>query len=311
VLVGLWAWRVAPITVGYLAPAASELSTGIGAALTGNVTHSAGSGAAAAAPFADRAGSYAVVLLIMACLPFGAWRIWRTQRDDPWALALGAGSAGYYVAAVLPFITSSGSELAGRLLTFEYIPVGYTLAMALVARPATGRRRVGAGLAAVVLLAGGLAIGWPPWWERLPGKYAVDGFESGVTAEGVAAAKWAGDWLGPGSRVASDFTDNLLLGGYGGLSPVIGVSELFCGPDWTPTDALIARHQAIVYLVVDLRTSTLRAPTGSYYEDQGAGCLVPIPAASLAKFDTVTGMNRIYDSGNIVIYQLTAAAYGQ
>jgi hypothetical protein len=309
-LVGLWAWRVAPITVSYLAPAASELSTGIGAALTGSVTRSAGS-AAATAPLADRAGSYAVVLLIMVGLPFGWRQIWRTQRGDPWALALGAGSAAYYVAAALPLITTSGSELAGRLLTFVYIPVGYTLATVVVAHTATALRRAVAGFAAVVLLAGGLAIGWPPWWERLPGRYAVDGFESGVTPEGIAAARWAGNWLGANSRIAADFTNNLLMGGYGGLSPVNGVSELFCGPKWTLVDAAIARHLAVVYLLVDQRTTTERSPTGTYFQDQYRGCLVPLEAASLAKFDSVTGVHRIYDSGNIIIYQLTAAAYGQ
>jgi hypothetical protein len=169
----------------------------------------------------------------------------------------------------------------------------------------------GAGwVLAAALVAGGISTGWPPWWERLPGLYAADGFESGVTADGVAAATWAGQALGPGNRFAADYVNNLLLGTYGRQDPVNGVSELYCGPTWTPVNAYQANLQAVRYLLVDLRLSTHLTPTGQYFTNQAARCPNPIPLGYLTKFDLVPGVSRLYDSGNIVIYELPTGFTG-
>jgi hypothetical protein len=306
-LVALWTGLVVPGTVSYLSPAVSQLTDGFRSALSGHMAQS-GSTAPLPTPAADRAASIAVAVLIMVVIPFGWRQVWRTQRDDPWALALAAGAVLYYPCVVLPFVTADGSELAGRLLTFVYIPVGYTLAAALVARPPTARRRAAAALATAVLLAGGITQGWPPWWERLPGSYVVDGFESGVNPESLAAAGWAAAELPPGQRFAADYTNYILLGTLGGQNPVNGVTALFCGRSWTLADALIARQQAVRYLVIDLRTSQQRAPDGSLFAEAN-NCPTPIPRADLTKFDAVRGITRVYDSGNIVVYDLSEAEY--
>jgi hypothetical protein len=331
--IALWTWRIAPGVPGYLSPAFSQLADGVKSALGGHLSKSAG-GAPLPAPLGDRAASDLVALMIVIAIPFGWWRIWHTQRGDAWALALGAGAAAYYPCVVLPFISVDGSELAGRVLTFVYIPVGYTLAVALLSRPpirnspARGRpaltwriwrwrprnwrtwgwRATGVGGAAL-LLAGGISMGWPPWWERLPGGYVVDGFESGITAESVAAANWAAATLPPGQRTAADYTNNLLFGTLGGQNPVNGMAALFCGGRWTASDALLARQQAVRYLVVDLRLSTSRQPDGNNFVGTATGCTTPVPAADLAKFTTTRGLTRIYDSGNIIVYALGEAAY--
>jgi hypothetical protein len=262
-----------------------------------------------AGPLTDQLASYAATALIMIGLPFGWWQIWHRQRQHTWALALGAGSSAYYLAAVVRVAVPDGAELAGRSLTFIYIPVGYTLAMAAAglgwARLRPGRLM--AAVAAGVLLVGGIAAGWPPYWERLPGRYYVDGFESGITPEGIAAASWARAALGPGRRIAADFTNYLLLGSYGDQDPVGDLDALYCGPTWTAGDAARANQQAIGYLLVDLRMSEQEAITGGYFADSSAVCPSPIPRQYLTKFDAVPGLDRIYDSGNIVIYALAGA----
>ena len=306
-LVALWTWRFTPGTVSYLSPAMSQLTDGIRSAVGGHTAATAAS-AALPEPAGDKIASYAVALLIMALIPFGWRQVWRTQRRDPWALALAAGAAAYYPCVALPFVTADGSELAGRLLTFVYIPVGYTIAVALAARPLTALRRVCAAGATVILVAGGISMGWPPWWERLPGSYVVDGFESGITGESVAAANWAAVALPPGQRIAADYINNLLFGTIGNQNPVNGVSVLYCSPDWTLTDAVFSRQQAINYLVVDLRTSEYRAPDGTIFQEAN-GCSAPLARANLAKFDAVPGMTRVYDSGNIIVYRLSEATY--
>ena len=62
------------------------------------------------------------------------------------------------------------------------------------------------------------------------------------------------------------------------------------------------------HLVVDLRTSVDRAPDGSLFVGTSS-CPPPIPPADLSKFDAVAGMTRVYDSGNIIVYALSEAAY--
>lgn len=304
-LAALWTWRFTPGTVSYLAPSMSQLTDGIRSAVGGHLAKTAGP-AALPTPAGDKIASYAVALLIMAVIPFG-WRyVWRTQRRNTWALALAAGAAAYYPCVALPFVTADGSEIAGRLLTFVYIPVGYTIAAALTARPLTTLHRAGAAAGAVILLAGGISMGWPPWWERLPGSYVVGGFESGITGESVAAAHWAADALPPGQRIAADYINNLLFGTIGKQNPVNGVAVFYCSTDWSLTDVVLARQQAINYLVVDLRISRYRPPDGTVFQEADA-CPAPLPRANLAKFDAVPGMTRVYDSGNIIIYRLSEA----
>lgn len=370
-LVGLWAGLVATGTAGYLTPALHSFTDGVAGAFGGHTA--AGGEATPAGPFADQLAGYAATALIMIAVPFGWWRIWRTRRRDTWALALGLGAVAYYVLALLRVTAPDGAELAGRALTFAYIPVSYTLAMALTTRPAAAgtagawaagarwglwhtapamrgqghtrprrgqgpghtapamrgpghtrpRRGIGArarvlvagtGVAgagvvvgAGILVAGGIASGWPPYWERLPGRYVVDGFESGITPEGIAAAKWARAELGPGQRIAADYTNYLLLGSYGEQNPVGNLDGLYCGPQWTPVNEAVARQQEIAYLLVDLRMSEQKAVTGGYFTDASPVCPSPIPRQYLTKFDAVPGFDRVYDSGNIVIYALPEA----
>jgi hypothetical protein len=324
-LIGAWIGWVAPITTTYLAPTAGAFLHGLAGVLT---AHAASRGATPAGPLLDQLGNYAAAALIMLAVPVGWRHIWRARRHT-WAYALGAGAACYYLVALLRVTTPGGAELAGRSMTFLYIPVSYTLAMAMAMTMvmtmgglgglggATRRRRgtiaparapaaLGAA-GAVILLFGGLASGWPPYWERLPGRYVVDGFESGITGEGLAAASWARTTLGPGHRIAADFTNYVLLGSYGQQDVVKDVDQLYCGPGWTASDAALARQHAVRYLLVDLRTSRYTPATEGYFPDQSATCPAPIPAGDLAKFDSVPGFDRIYDSGNIIVYALPGA----
>jgi hypothetical protein len=315
-LIAGWIRWVAPLTLAYLAPTARAFFGG----LAGIAAAHPASGATPAGPLADQAASYAAVALIMLAIPLGWLHIWRSRRHQAWALALGAGASGYYLMAVLRVTTPHGAELAGRTLTFLYIPVSFTLAMAAAALAQAARRGpchrarrrglvVAAAGAVAVLLAGGLASGWPPFWERLPGGFAVDGFESGITREGIAAAGWARTTLGPGHLVAADFTNSLLLGSYGGENPLTGIGGLYCGPSWTGSDAWLARRDHLQYLVADLRTTSYLPPAGGYFGQDPAACPAPIPGQDLAKFGFVPGSSRVYDSGNIIIYALPGAQH--
>jgi hypothetical protein len=75
---------------------------------------------------------------------------------------------------------------------------------------------------------------------------------------------------------------------------------------YSQSDTLRAQAQALRFVWVDSRLSKSLPAYGQYFPvDPRAGKYThPLPAADLDKFNHVPGVGRIYDSGNIVIYEL-------
>jgi hypothetical protein len=163
----------------------------------------------------------------------------------------------------------------------------------------------------LVLVLNGLVNGWPPYWERLPGSYQVAGAERSVGPEQVASAEWALGVLGPGNRFATDEGDLPVLGSYGDQDTVGDDGYLYTSQRFSPADARQVQAQSIGYLLVDRRLSEMLPASGQYFPiDQNAGRYTsPLPLTGLIKFDHVPGVARVYDSGDIVIYDLEGSAY--
>jgi hypothetical protein len=166
-------------------------------------------------------------------------------------------------------------------------------------------------VAAVTLVLNGLVNGWPPYWERLPGPFQVAGAERSVGPEQVASAHWALELLGPHNRFATDEGDLPVLGGYGNQDTVGDDGYLYTSPAVTPADARLVQDQSIGYVLVDRRLSEMLPASGQYFPvDPNAGKYTrPLPSAGLTKFNVVPGVARVYDSGDIVIYDLEGSAY--
>ena len=154
----------------------------------------------------------------------------------------------------------------------------------------------------------GLANGWPPYWEQFPGPHQVAGAERSVGPEEIAAARWALALLRPGNRFAADYGNSPLLGTYGDQNPVGNVGSLYTSPIYTPSDAAEADAQDIRYVLIDQRLSQSLPASGQYFpiDPDAYRYTHPLPLADLTKFDHTPGVARIYDSGNIVIYDLDA-----
>jgi hypothetical protein len=186
------------------------------------------------------------------------------------------------------------------------------LAVGYLARSAARwQARVVAVAVLVVLLtimADGLANGWPPYWERLPGAYQVAGSERSVEPEVIRTATWTLAALGPGNRFATDVGSYPVLGSYGDQNPVRDVAYLYTSRVYTPSDAVRAGAQALRFVWVDRRLSQSLPAIGQYFpDDPSAGRYTsPLPVADLNKFNN-PGFARIYDSGNIVIYELAGS----
>jgi hypothetical protein len=307
-----WVVFAAPDTWTYLQPSVDGSLASFRAFLAG--AH-ASVVPVSAGPLADRALSGAAVLAVAALLPVGWWQVWRRYRHQPWTVAMAIGSVAWYGTVAIRFVAADGSELAGRAATFAFVPAAYIAALAIghLASAAVRKqaRPVAAAMLVLVLMLmfDGLANGWPPYWERLPGAYQVAGSERSVEPEVIGAAEWTLAALGPGNRFATDIGSYSVLGSYGDQNPVRDIAYLYTSSAWASADITRAQAQALRYIWVDQRLSQSLPASGQYFPvDPNAGKYKhPLPAADLDKFNKAPGVDRIYDSGDIVIYQLAGS----
>jgi hypothetical protein len=303
-----WLLIAAPETWAYLRPFAEGTIESVRSLFAGQTSGPS----ASVGPLGNRVLAAAAALVVSALLPVGWWQIWRRHRRQPWTVALAIISASWYVIVAVRFTVTDGSQLAGRAATFTFVPAAYVAALALGHLASTAMRRqariVSAAVLVVVLLllSDGLVNGWPPYWERLPGPHQVGGFERSVGPDEIAAARWTLSALGPGNRFATDLGSFPVLGSYGDQNPIHNIAYLYTSPTYTPADALQAQLQGLRYVWVDLRLSQSLPVSGQYFlADPNAGHHKhPLPAADLEKFNNIPGIERIYDSGNIIVYEL-------
>jgi hypothetical protein len=311
-----WLRLAAPATWGYLQPAADGVLQGFRAVLTGG--HSSAP-PPSVVPLGNRVLGVAAVLTLSALLPCGWRQVWLRHRREPWVVAMAIGSVSWYAIVAVRLAVADGSELAGRAATFVYVPSGFIAGLAVAHLIGTAVRWRAPTLAAtalagaLLLMFDGLANGWPPYWERLPGPHQVAGTERSVGPEEIAAARWALAALGPGNRFATDSGSYPVLGSYGDQNPVRSVAYLYTSAVFTRSDAQRIRAQSLRYVLVDQRLSQSLPASGQYFPvDPDAGRYTrPLPSGGLTKFNRISGVSRIYDAGNIVIYDVGGADYAR
>lgn len=308
VFVGMWIFFVAPGTVEYIQPAVTRLVDGISAAISGATPQYGG---LLRSPLFDQVMSYLGVVIIAACLPLGWYGIWRTQRANPWALAMVVGSAGYYAVPIIRLVSASGTEHAARALNYLFIPIAYVLAIGAVGLLGRLARRratiVGITVLTVLIMVSGITSGWPTYWQRVPpGRALVSGYESGVEPESVAAAYWSQGLLPTGSRIAADENNLTLMGPYGGHYMLRGVGTLYYATEFRDEDRGFIEYDKVQFLVVDYRLSQQLPASGEYFPDDPLAFqhTHPLHIKALMKFDRAEGVHRVFDSGNIVVYDV-------
>jgi hypothetical protein len=266
-------------------------------------------------PLALEALGLGSAALLVLALPLGAAGAWKQLRLHPTSIVLGltavayAGSLGLHLAA-------AGADIAARISPFVFVAVAGILAFAVGrAWPRDARSGPRSALLAAwlsVVFLGGLVVGWQPA-QQLPGPYLAGADGRSVDPVGVCAAQWSGGHLGTGNRVVADVTNRNLLGSYGQQDPVtyynsgVATAPLVLSPTFDDGDLAIVRDGHVRYVVVDRRLSTARPLIGLYFEDGEPATLpsgAPIPVSWLDKFDAIPGVSRVYDNGEIRIYDL-------
>lgn len=267
-------------------------------------------------PALEQAAGLISVALLVAALPFGIYAGWR-HRHKGLGLFIIELTALLYPASLGLRLTAAGSETSNRTSEFLFVGVATVVALAFIVllgraadRPGwTGRSvRLLATLYVGLVFAGGITVGTAPY-DLLPTGYAVGADARSVDTEGTDAARWVGQWLEPHLNFLADTTDSGLVSAYSQLDPQSGtvgqaqVGALFVNRAFGPVERRIITYDKIHYLVVDRRDSHALPHSGSYFDGGDPGSYSkPIAAQALGKFDSVTCIDRVFSSGNIVIY---------
>jgi Family of unknown function (DUF6541) len=311
--VTLWVAFIAPTTISYFSPTVVGLVQGLDA-----LTKSGSSDTpqTSTSPFINVAVGILGIVVVTALICIGCWQAWKRHRRHPWIIGMMIGCLSWLVYIGVRVGTPDGQEIAGRAATFVYIPVSVVAAIALTRMVNSGPvRRWGSALTAVVvasvvsLLIDGLANGWPPSWERLPGPHLVASFEASVDPEEVAVSNWSLAQLGPGNRIASDNGIYPVLIGYGGQNPLQNVGYLYQTPTWTPAVAGNAGGQQVQYVETDTRLTKALPPAGTYFPGDTTFATKTVPLAALTKYNNILGVAHVFDDGNINFYDLVSGGY--
>ncbi len=288
-----WIFFIARDTISYFAPTVQGIAQGLQSLRKG------GSGAApvtATSPFGNTLIGAIGILVISLLIVVGVWQAWRRHRRHPWIFGMMLGSLGWFVDIGIRLGTPDGQELAGRAATFVYIPVSVLAALALTKLVNSGPvRRLGSAVTAVILtsvvalLVDGLANGWPPFWERLPGPHLVSSFESSVGPEEIAASNWTLKYLGPGNYIAADAGIYPVLLGYGDQDALQVITYLYTGPTWSPAVAGHAAGQNVQYVETDTRLTQLLPAAGNYFPGDITFATQKLTAADLNKYNNIPG----------------------
>jgi hypothetical protein len=316
----VWLVYVASLTVGYLAPVLSAAVIQFVQLISGEVVARQlfRDFSGEIAPAWERLAGFGSVALILVVLPFAEMRLWRRHLASPPVLTIGL-SALAYPASLALRLTFFGAETSNRASEFLFVALAVILGVWCVdLRPLAARWRRwtrGAVLTAgaSVIFVGGVIVGWPRW-GRIPGPYLVAADTRSIEPQGLGAADWARLTLGPARRIATDRINGLLMGSYGRQVTVRytddgrGLAWVFFGADLTESQRATLRDGKVQYVVVDRRLSSGLPLVGVYFEagePDAFAHTTPMDPVDTRKFDRLLEVNRVFDSGDIAVYDVS------
>jgi hypothetical protein len=268
-----------------------------------------------------RALAMGSVIPLLVLIPIGLKRVWRAPDTSTLWRTLALAAVLYPVSLGLR-LTLAGSETSQRASEFVFVGVAFIAGLVISGwrwpKRWLGRNVIAVGLTAVALVVflGGFIIGELPA-TRQPGPFLVGAENRSISAQGLAAARFAANELPAHSRILVDRPNATLMASYGELNPVFGqihgvpVTRVFFTKRFDPADRRVIRNDRIDYIMVDRRLTRELPVLGYYFEADEAGAFSrtsPIPIPSLTKFNGAYGLNRVYTNGPITIYS-TAGVY--
>lgn len=314
-----WLIYVASRTIGYLSPVLSGAVTGLirliaqeEAARQLFQSSSGGGGSEPGAPLWERITGIVAMLLLLLGMPFGLFHVWRQERKNPTMLVLAGAALAFFGMLTLRF-TSSGWETSNRASEFLFFGVAFIVALGIVrvwpSRGSPWIKQTFVAIYVAVIFMGGIIAGWQPN-VRLARPYQVVADNNYILEpQGVAAATWTNTFLGPDNRIAADQSNARLLLAYGEQNPLTGrqygISAMFQADSIDQGERFILQTTKLRYVLVDRRRISWDALAGYYFNHVEAGADTDSFESDVyAKWDSQANVDRIFDSGNIVIYDV-------
>ncbi len=267
-------------------------------------------------PLWDRLLMMASIGLVALGLPFGLLSLWHQHRHDALPVMLGVVSFAYPITQAFRF-TNFGGEITDRSAAFLFLPVAYVLTIFIThfwpTRTLSWRAASCITCAISVILLGSVLLASGPAFFILPGPYEVVADGRSIEPEGIQAASWSFSHLGPDNRIGTDRVNQMLMSTFGDqrvvtqLDDNVDISSVFYSSHFGPEEVAILQQARVRYLVVDLRLSTGLPLIGFYFEDSEPNAyhlIRPISTQALTKFNAIPQINRVFDSGDIVIYDV-------
>ncbi len=339
-----WLLYVAWVTVGYLVPALGGAIDQVLALIAGDEggRELFQSATGVAAPAWEQVVGYGSAAVVVLALPIALPIIWRRWRTTALPITLAIISL-LFPLSLVARLTARGAELAQRSAEFIFVGAAFVAALAALAvvdtaaqrAPPDGwrsglvawllarlritgdrARRSGTGVvmaSLIVLFLGGAVLGIAPW-ARLPGPYLVAADPRSVSPQGIDAAAWTLDALGPGRRFLSDRISRVLLATYGRQHPIsstgdkVNLRSAYFDDTLTPDDQDTLTRAGVEYVIADHRLPTSLPYVGVYVERGEQFTLgpwtVPMDAAAIDKWAALPGADRVYDNGALEILDI-------
>ncbi|MBY5796477.1 hypothetical protein [Rhizobium leguminosarum] len=238
------------------------------------------------------------------------WRLWRSSLLVVLVLVTLA-----YPVSIIFRLTRSGWEIGNRIGSLSFLGVAIVVAVAVAAfwhGTSRGwlRATALAAAATTVLVAGVISSEGPR--ILVPAGYEVSADSSSIEPMGISAAKWTREWLGGDQHFATDRINRLLLSTYGRqqvsttLESGRDTGMAITAADLGPMERKLLIDAGVGFVMVDLRMTTGLPGVGVYFDGgaQDRNHMVPLQASSLLKFNSEPDVDRTFDNGFMVIFDV-------
>ncbi|NKK74396.1 hypothetical protein GFM13_29515 [Rhizobium leguminosarum bv. viciae] len=238
------------------------------------------------------------------------WRLWRSSLLVVLVLVTLA-----YPLSIIFRLTRSGWEIGNRIGSLSFLGVAIVVAVAVAAFwHGTSRgwlRATALAAAATTVLIGGVISSEGPR-ILVPAGYEVSADSSSIEPMGISAAKWTREWLGGDQHFATDRINRLLLSTYGRqkvsttLESGQDTGMAITAADLGPMERKLLIDSGVGFVMVDLRMTTGLPGVGVYFDGgaQDRNHTVPLQSPSLLKFNSEPDVDRTFDNGFMVIFDV-------
>lgn len=260
-------------------------------------------------PIPERAVAIFGLLVIALLVAYATWRRGKRVFRDPFTRLFWLSCCGYLASYALRFVPSAW-EIANR--ASEFLLVGTSLVLAFSGVHLALRRAYGAAGIAVfavvfgVGFASGVIGGWPPP-AQLASPLEVATAGTTIEPQGFATAAWAKAALPAGARFVADESNGRLLFTIAGDRPSIGLGPptkaILQAPAFGAYELAVLRRSGARYVLIDRRKIANDNILG-YFFGRDDRAVPQIDPAIWLKFERASWADRVYDSGNILVYRL-------